>query len=181
MGGYEVRESMRARRLSITVHPDGRVVLTKPFRVSLRRAHAFTAEHEDWIERTLARLAKRKDRGERIALLKPRRGTRAYKEAREQARELATETLDRLNVVYRFRYGTISIRDQKTRWGSCSVAGNLSFNYRLALLPPELAEYVVAHELCHVGEHNHSPRFWALVAKTVPDYAARRALLRRYE
>ena len=67
--------------------------------------------------------------------------------------------------------GRVTIRDQKTRWGSCSRKGNLNFNWKLIMAPPQALDYVVVHELCHLHEFNHSPRFWALVAAQLPDYA----------
>ena len=66
--------------------------------------------------------------------------------------------------------GRVTIREQKTRWGSCSGKGNLNFNWKLIMAPPEVLDYVVIHELCHLYEFNHSPRFWALVAAQMPDY-----------
>ena len=75
-------------------------------------------------------------------------------------------------------YGKISIRDQKTRWGSCSSEGNLSFNWRLILAPPDVLDYVVIHELCHRKEMNHSKEFWALVESLMPEYKERRKWLR---
>lgn len=180
---YEIRESKRAKRLSISVHPDGRVTVTKPVRVSVKRAETFAARHETWIlaaqEAFRRRAEKRKKSGiEQITLPRPRKGSKAYKEARDAARALVTERLAYFNQIYGFPYGTISIRDQKTRWGSCSAAGNLSFNYRLVYLPAALQDYVVVHELCHVKEHNHSARFWAQMARTLPDHALLRTELR---
>lgn len=64
----------------------------------------------------------------------------------------------------------MAIRNQKSRWGSCSTKGNLNFNYKLAIIPSHLADYVIVHELCHLGEFNHSQKFWDLVAKTMPGY-----------
>ena len=78
------------------------------------------------------------------------------------------------------RYARIAIRGQRTRWGSCSSRGTLSFNWRLALAPPSVLDYVVVHELCHLREPNHSPRFWALVAERRPGWRAERDWLREH-
>lgn len=78
-------------------------------------------------------------------------------------------------------YGTISIRQQATRWGSCSSRGNLNFNWTLILTPEPLQDYVVVHELAHRLEMNHSDRFWKIVESQIPDYRERRNLLKTYE
>ena len=78
-------------------------------------------------------------------------------------------------------YGKLTIRQQATRWGSCSAKGNLNFNWQLVLIPKELVDYVVVHELAHRKEMNHSPRFWKLVEEQLPDYRERRRRLREYE
>jgi predicted metal-dependent hydrolase len=75
-------------------------------------------------------------------------------------------------------YRRITIRSQKTRWGSCSSSGNLNFNCLLLLAPPEVLDYVVVHELCHRKEMNHSPRFWAEVGRVLPDYKKRNKWLK---
>ena len=89
---------------------------------------------------------------------------------REQARKLILARLEYFNKFYNFKISRVSIKNQSTRWGSCSSKGNLNFNYKIIYLKPELADYLIVHELCHLGEFNHSKRFWALVAKTVPSY-----------
>lgn len=76
------------------------------------------------------------------------------------------------------RYTSITVRDQKTRWGSCSSSGTLSFNYRLIFAPPEILDYVVVHELCHLTHMNHSKDFWNMVGSVLPDYKTRRQWLR---
>ncbi len=102
----------------------------------------------------------------------------AYLKYKETARKLVEEKIEKWNVVYNFKYNRIAIRNQRTRWGSCSKKGNLNFNYKIALLPEKLAEYIIIHELCHLGEFNHSKRFWALVARVVPDYKECRKALK---
>lgn len=178
---HEIRESTRAKYLRITVNPDGIVVLTKPVRVSLKRAEDFAKRSEAWVAASLKKLhmrvAKRTE-VEKTVLPRPRKNSLACKEARKAARILVTERLKHFNTLYGFTYGTISIRDQKTRWGSCSAKGNLSFNYRIVYLPKELQDYIVVHELCHTKEHNHSPKFWGEVAKTLPSHAILRKELR---
>lgn len=100
---------------------------------------------------------------------------------RVKARNLIRTRLDHYNQIYGYRFKRITIRDQKTRWGSCSSSGTLSFNYKLALLPLELVDYVVVHELCHLKQMNHSRAFWDLVAKTLPHYPMLIRQLRKHE
>ena len=108
----------------------------------------------------------------------PRRDRRAYQKYKEEARRLVMARLAHFNTVYGFAWGRIAIRNQKSRWGSCSKKGNLNFSYRLALIPSPLADYIILHELCHLGEFNHSRRFWDLVERGMPDWKERRKLLR---
>lgn len=98
---------------------------------------------------------------------------------KEAARILAHERIAHFNQFYQVPMGKVAIRNQKTRWGSCSKKGNLNFNYKIALLPRHLADYIVVHELCHIKEFNHSSRFWDLVRQTVPNPESCRAELRR--
>jgi predicted metal-dependent hydrolase len=99
-----------------------------------------------------------------------KRGTRSYLTHKEKARRLVNSRLRHFNQYYNFEYKRVSIKNQKTKWGSCSNKANLNFNYRIMFLPEELIDYIVVHELCHLKELNHSKRFWALVAQTMPDY-----------
>lgn len=105
---------------------------------------------------------------------------REYLKHRETARAIAHERVAHFNASGGYRVGSIRIRNSKTRWGSCSSRGNLNFHYRIVFLPAELIDYVVVHELCHLREMNHSPRFWAQVAEVLPDYQERRRALAAY-
>lgn len=100
-----------------------------------------------------------------------------YLTRKEEARALIIGRLEYFNQFYNFVYKRVSVRQQRTRWGSCSRQGNLNFNYRLLDLSPDISDYIIVHELCHLKEFNHSSRFWSLVAQIIPDYAARRAKL----
>ncbi len=100
----------------------------------------------------------------------PRRNRAAYLKYKEVARQLAKNRLAHYNAVYGFTVNRIAIKDSRSRWGSCSKKGNLNFSYKIALLPLDMADYVIVHELCHLGEFNHSQKFWDLVAQTVPNY-----------
>lgn len=170
---FELRRSLRTRRVRLIVYPGGRLVVSAPYLASRRRIEAALREKADWIEEKL-RLMKK------IAPGLTRTGSRTdFLKHKPAALALIEQRLEHFNKFYGFHYGKITIRDQKSRWGSCSKKGNLSFNYRLALLPSRLADYVIVHELCHRGRFDHSPAFWRLVARAVPDYMACRAELKR--
>lgn len=101
-----------------------------------------------------------------------------YKKHKEAARALVHARLLHWNKFYGFTYNRVSIKDTCSRWGSCSKKNNLNFNYRLVLIAPDLADYVIVHELCHLKEFNHGERFWALVAEALPEYEALKRRLR---
>lgn len=104
-----------------------------------------------------------------------------YIQNREVARKLINTKLKHFAPLCGVSYKKVSIRNQKSRWGSCSSRGNLNFNYRLIFLPEPLCDYVIVHELCHLKEMNHGPAFWAEVEKVMPDYEARVIELKKIE
>lgn len=166
-----VRKSRQSKRVRIIVRPGGEVTLTSPLSVSDARLFQFLESKRHWIEEKWRVMKGRQN--ENI------QGTsEEYQAHKERARALAEERLAHWNERYGFRWKRVTIRNQKTRWGSCSKAGNLSFSYKIALLSPEQADYIIVHELCHLKEFNHSPKFWALVARSIPDYAKLRHSLK---
>ena len=164
----ELRLHPRSRRLGVRVHPGGRVTVSAPPRTSRTSVERFLRRFAPWIERARLRMTA-------LPAVPTRRESRQdFLRHKEAARRLAYAAIARFAPTYGVSVKGVSIRDQKTRWGSCSREGRLSFNYRLATLPAPLAEYVVVHELCHLVEFNHSPRFWALVDRLLPGHAALR-------
>ncbi len=99
---------------------------------------------------------------------------------REQARGILTDAVDRYSTIMNVHPGRISIREQKTRWGSCSSKKNLNFNWKIVMAPLPVLEYLVVHEMCHLVHPDHSPRFWSEVRRFMPDYQSRRDWLKRY-
>ena len=162
---YEVIRSKR-KTLGLEIKPDGRVIVRAPLRTSQIHIRRFVAEHEDWI----------------VKHLKKQKETQAdssydVKLTDAEIRELADKALEYIpqRVAYYapivgVTYGRITIRNQKTRWGSCSSKGNLNFNCLLMLTPPEVIDSVVVHELCHRKEMNHSKRFYDEVLRVYPEY-----------
>lgn len=167
------RRFRRAKNIRIHVSCDA-VVVTTPLRAHAPMVRAFLREKTAWILRAQKQL-------ESARALLPWQGTRQEYEARkEEARDKIMRQVVACNAAYGFRYKRIGIRNQKTRWGSCSAAGSLHFNYKLIFLPADLIDYVVVHELCHLVELNHGRAFWVLVERAVPDYRLRRKRLRRF-
>lgn len=174
--GFDI-EIVRSDRttLQLQVKRDGRIIVRAPRRASDRDIRRFVEERSDWIERTLAKVKRAwESMGDTSPL--------TY----EDIRELADRALEYIpqRVAYfaplvGVEYGGITIRNQKTRWGSCSGKKNLNFNCLLMLTPEKVIDYVVVHELCHILEMNHSPRFWAEVERVLPDYKAHRKWLKQ--
>ncbi len=169
---YTLKVSPRAKRLRLAVYCSGQFVVTQPRFLSLQTVEKFINEKEDWL---ISRINKfRNTKTSPLNLLT----RRDYLNNRESAREIITERVKYFSLVYGFKYRQINIRDQKTRWGSCSRDGSLNFNFRLLYLSPESRDYIVVHEICHLEEFNHSRRFWNLVAREVPNYLDLRAKLK---
>jgi len=206
---YRIRRSDRARRVRVSVDGAGVVEVVLPRRAPERHAAEAVRELAPWIERrrrAAARAAAEVARmpgtvpylGDTLRLHPERGRTRVHRRGdvllvppgdaqpalerwyRRQARLEIAPRLDAATARAGTKYSGLTIRGQRTRWASCSSKGAMSFNWRLLLAPPEVLDYVVEHEVCHIEVMDHSPRFWALLAARVPDWRARSAWLRRY-
>lgn len=103
-----------------------------------------------------------------------------FKKNKEKALALITSRITYFNKIYKYKFKKVSVKKQRTIWGSCSKKGNLNFNYKLIFLPSELSDYIVVHELCHLKEFNHSRKYWSLVEKTIPNYKILRKRARKF-
>lgn len=174
LGVNESYTLIRSRRksLALQVRADGKVIVRAPLWTAKYRIDSFVEEHWEWVEKQRQRIAQERKNLHVITGEERRDGIR---KAKEIFPERTAYFARRMGV----GYGRITIREQKTRWGSCSQAGNLNFNWKLVMMPPEILDYVVVHELAHRKEMNHSPRFWAVVEKELPDYRLRREELKK--
>lgn len=169
-----IRSSRKTMVLEVT--REGRVIVRAPYRMPQAKIERFVREKADWIEKSLAKAARREAELEETPKL-----------TREDMERLANEALRVIPSKVEYyaglvgvTYGRITIRNQKSRWGSCSAKGNLNFNCLLMLTPESVQDYVVVHELCHRKEMNHSARFWQEVEKVLPDYRQRRRWLKEH-
>ncbi|MEM9638697.1 MAG: SprT family zinc-dependent metalloprotease [Pseudomonadota bacterium] len=204
-----LRRSARAKRISLRISQlDGRVTLTLPKRVPDRDALHFAREKESWIRKHLA--ARGEDvvvgigtqlpvggqlhqvvagKGRRVQFdagrvavpgLPERAGRRLAGHLKEVARARLAEASDDYAARLDKPYSAITLRDTRSRWGSCTAEGRLMYSWRLILAPPDVLDYVVAHEVAHLAEMNHSPAFWAQVTRIYGDYAGPRTWLRTH-
>ena len=156
----------RRKTLSIQIEPDLSVLIKAPFYASDRDIAKFLEDSKDWIKKHREIVKKRVRETEDI----PKLSMEEIRSLAEEAMKDIPERVRRFAPIVGVSYGRITIRNQKSRWGSCSSKGNLNFNCLLMLAPEKERDYVVVHELCHRKEMNHSKRFWEEVAKVLPDY-----------
>jgi len=172
---YALRRDRRAKRFRVTLHDDGHCTVTVPRPYGRPAAERFLLSHVDWLKEKM-----RDNEGNTRKLLSGYSNRKEYLRLREKSRDFISREVERCNALYGFTHTGLSIRNQRSRWGSCSSNGRLSFHYKLILLPRKLARYVIVHELCHLKELNHSSRFWALVEKAFPDYKELKKELTRW-
>ena len=172
---YTLIRSAR-RSIGVEIAPDGAVIVRAPLRTPLRRIEALLREKADWIARARARANARTEAAAAAGPLTPEE----LKELKTQARAYLPGRVayfaERLGV----SCGRITVRCQKTRWGSCNAQGDLSFNCLLMLTPPEAVDSVVAHELCHRKHMDHSAAFYAELLRVFPEYPKWRAWLKEH-
>lgn len=164
---YALKRYKRQRCIRLTLRCDGTLAVTAPWWVRVREVEAFVRERRAWIEKHIAQSSQKTYSDEE---------KRIYKRL---SRERVESALRHINTIYGFSWNRVSIRDSRSQWGSCSEKKNLSFSLRVALLEDDLLEYIVAHELCHLKEMNHSPAFWNLVSLSISDYRERKEQLKR--
>ncbi len=173
IGAVLLEHSSRARRIIITVRPGKGVRVAVPRHTSFKSAMEFVRIKKPWIKKHLAKI-KRYEKQKK-----------AFNDIflsidRMEARKKIISRLHQLAKQYGFTYNRVSIRNQRTRWGSCSGKGNISLNMKLVALPPELFDYVILHELVHTRIHNHSQKFWKELDKYVENGKTKAARLIEY-
>lgn len=168
---YDIKKNNRSKTMRLSIRTDASVLITMPKLLPKFMAKNFVIKQADWIFDKLAKFKNNKI---------PSLNNIDYHKKKAEARKIVLSKIKLLNQHYAFKYKRIAIRNQRTRWGSCSGDGNLNFNYKICFLPENLQEYIIIHELCHLREMNHGAEFWKLVGETVPDYLELRRELRKH-
>ncbi|MHC4203784.1 MAG: M48 family metallopeptidase [Planctomycetota bacterium] len=158
IGAITIVKSQRAKHIRITIKPDQTVRLTIPRGQSVNRAKQFLHSKIPWIVKHQHRFSKLEDSPTNLP---------GPKINELEARDILISRLEELAKIHNFKYAKVSIRNQKTKWGSCSAKNNISLNINLARVPDELRDYVILHELVHTRFKNHSKKFWAELDKVI--------------
>lgn len=156
------------RTIAIQVNPDLTVTVRAPRRATQREIDRILREKQPWIQKHMEQMKEK--RAQYDAMEMDGLTDAECRQLKQKAQAYIPERVEYFANIMGVDYGRITIRKQKTRWGSCSGKGNLNFNCLLMLAPPEVIDYVVIHELCHRKEMNHSRAFWREVEKVMPDY-----------
>lgn len=172
---YKLKRSQRAKRMRLAVYCDGSVVVTSPLGIQQSIIEKFISDKKQWVRNKIQFFKSVDNKAIRKFSHKD------YLENKDRALELVNERIRFYNKKYSFSFNNICIKNQKTRWGSCSKRGNLNLNYKIVFLPSKHQDYIIIHELCHLKEFNHSRKFWALVEKVLPNYLEIKKELRNHE
>lgn len=170
---YTLKKSAKARRMRLAVYCDGSVVITAPQGLHEMVMERFIKEKAGWLFSKLSFFS------ELDKSPVTRYSHKDYILNKEKALLIISKKTEILAKKYGYSYNKINIKNQKTRWGSCSKKGNLNFNYKVMFLPEKIQDYIIAHELCHLREFNHSRKFWNLVERIIPNYLDIRKELKR--
>lgn len=170
---YRIQKHKAAKRINIRLYDHKNIRVTVPRLIPYRAGEKFLYTQKKWLERSLKQIEKRNNFAKPLT-------RKDYLANKEKARGILSKKLEQFNSYYGFSYNKIFVKDQRSRWGSCSSKGNLNFSYKIIFLPEHLADYIIVHELCHLGEMGHSVDFWKLVERTIPDHRERRKELRKY-
>lgn len=170
---YKIRKNKRAKRMRLAVYGDASVVVTMPWWANERKVENFIEQKFFWVVQKINFFKNHIDRRPKIDDRKD------YLANKEKARAIIEQKIRLFNNMYNFRYRKVAVKNQKTRWGSCSRDGNLNFNYKIIYLSEDLIDYIIVHELCHLKEMNHGRKFWNLVGLAVPKYLSVRKELRK--
>ncbi|PJE58318.1 MAG: metal-dependent hydrolase [Candidatus Portnoybacteria bacterium CG10_big_fil_rev_8_21_14_0_10_36_7] len=162
---YSVLRSDRAKRMRLAVYCDGNFVVTVPKVLPADSIDRYLIEKSKWVVSKLD-FFEQLNKRQKLSL-----GVDGFEVYRDKALKMVTHRIEELNnELYKFKFNQITVKNQKTRWGSCSKKRNLNFNYKILFLSPRMRDYIIIHELCHLREFNHSNKFWRLVAKAIPNY-----------
>ena len=168
---YELRRSKR-KTVSVEISREARIIVRAPLKMPLRYIDAFLQSKSSWITEHLERVKST------VAQMPPKLSEQELSELRERAKKEIPARVSLYASLMGVEYGKITVRTQKTRFGSCSSKGNLNINLAVMLMPQDIADYVIVHELAHLKEMNHSQRFWKEVERRIPDYKQKRAFLK---
>jgi len=169
IGPVLFEQSIKAKHINISVKPPSTIRVAIPRGISFKKAATFTSTKESWIIKTLHKV---KIRSKKQKQIKPVN--------REHAKTYLLARLDELAIKYGFKYNKVTIRNQKTRWGSCSGNNNINLNMQLINILPKLINYVILHELVHTKIKNHSPLFWGSLDRYVGNAKAIDKELKKY-
>lgn len=160
---YTLKTSKRVKRMRLAVYCDGTFVVTRPIGLSDNVVENFINQKSKWVISKINFFSQ-------FSADIFKNDHDKYLKHKNEVRQFINKRIKYFNEIYNFQFNLINIKNQKTRWGSCSKKGNLNFNYKILFLPKKITDYIIVHELCHLQEFNHSRKFWDLVALVLPDY-----------